>query len=105
RYIHTKMVSEGETDEDAYIARIEALREEIQALLDTNQVEAAKAVQEKMALVETLHTPYPTWPFHVRSKIFSTFLEASGGLLMGVITAALQQYFLPAILTPLFHTP
>ena len=104
RDIHTKMVSEGETDENSYIARIQALREEIQSLLDTNQVEEAKAVQEKKALVETLYTPYPRWPFRFRPKIFSTVLGVSGSLLIGVITAALQQYFLPAILRLLFHT-
>jgi hypothetical protein len=103
RDIHTKMVSEGETDEDTYIARIEALREEIESLLDTNQVEEAKVLQEKKVVLETLHTPYPPWPFHFRSKIFSTVLAASGSLLIGVITAALQQYFLPAILPLLFH--
>ena len=103
--IHTKMVSEGETDEDTYNARIGALREEIQALLDTNQVEEAKVLQEKKAVLETLHTPYPTWPFRFRSKIFSTILGVSGSLLIGVITAALQQYFLPAILPLLFHQP
>ena len=104
RDIHTKLVSEGEADENSYIARIEALREEIQSLLDTNQVEEAKAVQEKKALVETLYTPYPRWPFRFRSKIFSTVLGVSGSLLIGVMTAALQQYFLPAILRLLFHT-
>ncbi len=103
--IHTKMVSEGETDEDTYNARIGGLREEIQALLDTNQVEEAKVLQEKKAVLETLHTPYPTWPFRFRSKIFSTILGVSGSLLIGVITAALQQYFLPAILPLLFHQP
>ena len=105
RDIHTKMVNEGETDEDIYVAHIEALREEIQALLDTNQVEAAKAVQEKKSLVETLHTPYPSWPFSVRSKFFSTVLGVSGSLLLGLITAAVEQYFLPAILPLLFHKP
>jgi hypothetical protein len=99
--IHTKMVSEGKADEDTFVSRREALREEMQSLLDTNQVEEAKTVQEKKALVETLHTPYPTWPFRVRSKIFSTVLGVSGSLLLGLITAALQQY----ILTILFHTP
>ncbi len=99
--LHTKMVSVGERDEDTYIARIKELREEIQSLLNTNQVEAAKAVQEKKALEETLYTPYPTWPFHVRLKIFSTVLGVSGSILIGVMTAALQQY----ILTLLFHTP
>jgi hypothetical protein len=99
--IHVKMVSESETEENIYVARIRALREEIQSLLDTNQIEEAKAVQEKKALVETLYTPYPTWPFRVRSKIFSTVLGVSGSLLLGVITAALQQY----IVTFLFHRP
>jgi len=97
--IHTQMVSEGETDEDTYNARIGALREEIQALLDTNQVEEAKVVQEKKVVLETLHMPYPTWPFRFRSKIFSTLLGVSGSLLIGVITASLQQYLLPL----LFH--
>ena len=105
RDIHSKMVSEGETDEDTYIARIEALRQEIQSLLDANEVEEAKVLQEKKAVVETLHTPYPTWPFSFRSKIFSSVLGVSGSLLIGMITAALQQYFLPAILPLLFHKP
>jgi hypothetical protein len=97
RDIHTKMVSEAKTNENSYFTRTEALREEIQALLGANQVEAAKAVQEKMALVETLYAPYPTWPFPGRSKISSTVLEVSGSLLIGLITAALVQYFLPVI--------
>jgi len=105
RAIHRKMVSEGQTNETSYFMRTEALREEIRALLAVNQVEAAKAVQEEKALVETLYCPYPTWPFHVRSKISKTVLEVSGSLLIGLITAALVQYFLPAILTLLFHTP
>lgn len=102
--IHTKMEHEGEIDEDTYNVRIQTLREEIQSLLDTNQVEQARAVQEKKALVETLHTPYPTWPFSFRSKIFSTLLGVSGSLLVGLMAAALEQYFLPAIIKLLFHT-
>lgn len=105
RAIHRKMESEGKTNENSYFMRTEALREEIQALLAVKQVEAAKAVQEEKALVETLYAPYPTWPFHVRSKISSTVLEVSGSLLIGLITAALWQYFLPAILTLLFRAP
>jgi hypothetical protein len=105
RAIHRKMVSEGQTNENRYFMRTEALREEIQTLLAVNQVEAAKAVQEKKALVESLYTPYPTWPFHVRSKISKTVFEVSGSLLIGLTTAALWQYFFPAILTLLFHTP
>ena len=61
--IHTKMLSEGEADEKIYVARIQALREDIQALLDANQAEEAKAVQEKKVLEETLYIPYPTWLF------------------------------------------
>jgi len=99
------MASEDETNEDTYNAHIEALREEIQSLLDTNQVEEAKVMQEKKAMVETLHTPYPAWPFNFRSKFFSTVLGVSGSLLIGLITAAFQQYFLPAILLLLFHHP
>jgi hypothetical protein len=98
------MVSEAKTNETSYFIRTEALREEIQALLDIKQIEAARAVQEEKALVEILYAPYPTWPFHVRSKISKTVFEVSGSLLIGLITAALVQYFFPAILTLLFHT-
>jgi hypothetical protein len=105
RDIHRNMVSEGKTNEQRYFTRTKALREEIQALLDANQLEAAKAVQEKRALVETLYAPYPTWPFHVRSKISKTVLEVGGSLLIGLITAAIWQYFLPAIFTLFIHTP
>ena len=103
--IHTQMVSEGEADEDTFNTHIEALRQEIQALLDTNQVEEARGVQEKKTVLETLHTPYPTWPFRIRTQIFSTLLGVSGSLLVGVLTAAFQQYLLPAILPLLFHKP
>jgi hypothetical protein len=105
RDIHRKMVSEGKTNEHRYFTRTKALREEIQALLDANQVEAAKAVQEKRALVEALYASYPVWPFHVRSKISSTVLEVGGSLLIGLITAAIVQYFVPAILILFIHTP
>jgi hypothetical protein len=105
RDIHRNMVSEGKIDESNYFTRTEALREEIQVLLDANQVEAAKAVQEKRVLVEALYAPYPTWPFHVRSKISKTVLEVSGSLLIGLITAAIVQYSLPAIVILFFHTP
>ena len=94
-------MSEGETNENSYVARIEALRGEIQSLLDSNQVDEAKVVQEKKALVETLYTPYPTWPFRFRSKIFATVFGVSGSILIGVMTVALQRY----ILMLLFHTP
>lgn len=45
--IHRKMVSESKTNENSYFTRTKALREQIQALLDANQLEAAKAMQEK----------------------------------------------------------
>jgi len=105
RDIHTKIVSEAKTNETLYFTRTQALREEIQALLDAKQVEAAKAVQEEKALVETLYAPYPRWPFRFRSKLSSTVLEVSGSLVIGVLAAEVQQYFLPAIFTLLFHTP
>ncbi len=105
RDIHRNMVSESKANENRYFTRTKALREQIQALLDTHQVEAAKAVQEERALVEALYTPYPTWPFHAHSKISSTMLEVGGSLLIGLLTAAIVEYFLPAILTPFIHTP
>lgn len=98
--IHTKMVSEREADEDTYNARIEALREEIQSLLDSNEIEEAKIRQEKKAILETLHIPYPTWPFSLRSKIFSTILGTSGSILIGMVTAVL-----PTILSRILHNP
>jgi hypothetical protein len=104
RDIHRNMVSERKTNDNCYFTRTKALREEIQALLDAKQVEAAEAVQKQKALVETLYCPYPTWPFRVRSKISKTVLEVSGSLLIGLITAALVQYFFPVILALLFHT-
>jgi hypothetical protein len=105
RDIHTTMVREAKTNENRYFTQTEALREEIQALLDVNQVEAAEAMQKHKALVETLYAPYPTWPFHVRSKISSTVLEVTGSLLIGLITAAIWQYVFPVIFTLFFHTP
>ncbi len=75
------------------------MREQIQALLDAEQVEAAEAVQKQRALMETLYAPYPVWPFHVRSKISSIVLEVGGSLLIGLLSAALVEYFLPAIVT------
>jgi hypothetical protein len=105
RDIHNKMVSEGKINEHRYFTRTEALREEIQALLAVNQVEAARAIQEKRTLLETLYAPYPTWPFHVRSKISRTVLELGGSLLLGLITAAIVQYSLPAIIIFFIHTP
>jgi hypothetical protein len=98
RDIHSKMVSERETHEDAYNARIEELRGDIQSLLDNDKVEEAKVLQEKKALVETIHIPYPTWPFSVRSRLFSTILGASGSILIGMVSAAV-----PIILPLIFH--
>ncbi len=104
RDIHRNMVSESKTNEHRYFTRTQALRKQIQALLDGNQVEEALAVQKHKALVETLYAPYPTWPFHVRSKLSSTALEVSGSLLIGLITAAIWQYVFPVIFTLFFHT-
>jgi hypothetical protein len=64
------------------------LEEQLYELLEKDQVEQAKIVNEKKILLETLHTPYPTWPFRFRSKIFSTILTVSSSLLLGVMTAA-----------------
>lgn len=105
RSIHTKMVSQRETKEDTYNIRIEALREEIQSLLDSDKVEEAKALQEKKELEEKLYAPYPRWPFRFRSEISSTVVGVIGSLFFGVMTAVLQQYFLPAVITLLFHKP
>jgi len=105
RAIHTKMVSEGRLHENRYFTRTEALREEMQALLASEQVEAAKAVQEERTLVESLYAPYPSWPFHVGSTISSTVLELIGSLLVGVLTEAVVQYSLPALLAFFFRTP
>jgi hypothetical protein len=102
--IHRKMVREAKTNETSYFTRTEALREEIQALLKFKQIEAARAVQEEKALVETLYAPYPVWPFRVRSKISSTALEVGGSLLIGLLSAVVVEYFLPVIITLLFHT-
>ncbi len=105
RAIHRKMVSEAKTNENRYFTHTEALREEIKALLDVDQVEAAEAVQKQKALVETLYAPYPTWPFRVGSKISSTIFEMIGSLLVGVMTAVVVQYSLPSILAFFLHTP
>ena len=66
------MLRERETAEEAYAVHIAALREQIQDLLDDNQLEEAKAVKEKKELLEAVYIPYPTWPFNVKAKLFST---------------------------------
>jgi len=43
--IHTKMLKERETAEETYAVHIAALQEQIQVLLDDNQLEEAKAVE------------------------------------------------------------
>ncbi len=45
--IHTKMLRQRETEQDLYAGHLAALREQVQALLRDNQVEAAKSVKEK----------------------------------------------------------
>ena len=98
--IHTKMLREREKYEDNHAASIGALREQIHVLLNDNQLDTAKTVQEKMKLTETLFIPYPTWPFNVKMESLTAFFGAGiASFLLGVITAlgpiilqALQQH-------------
>jgi hypothetical protein len=85
--IHTKMLKARVEEEEAYTAKIAALREQIQAWLDDNQLEEAKTVKEKKELTEVLYIPYPTWPFTIKAKGLSAFLGASGSFLLGFLTA------------------
>jgi hypothetical protein len=85
--IHRTMRSERETYENNHAASIAAMREQIQELLDDNQLDQAKTVQEKMKLMKTLYIPYPTWPFNFRTKTLSFFFGAVGSLLLGVLTS------------------
>ena len=85
--IHTAMLKERERAEEIYTTHIAALREQIQVLLDNNQLEEAKAVKEKKELMEAEYIPYPTWPFNVKAKFFSTVLGAAGSFLLGFLTA------------------
>lgn len=100
RDIHNKMVSEKETDEDTYNGSIETLRKKIQLLLDNDEVEEAKDFQEKKTILETLHAPYPTWPFSFRSKTFSSILNTIASILVGLITGVI-----PIIIPLIFHKP
>ena len=84
--IHTNMLCERKTKEEHYAANIASLREKIQVLLDANQLDEAKTMKEKKELMETLYIPSPTWPFHVKSKLFQTTIGAGGSLLVGVVT-------------------
>ena len=56
-------------------------------LLADNRLEEAKAVKEKKELLEAEYILYPTWPFNVRAKLFSTVLGASGSLVLGILSA------------------
>jgi hypothetical protein len=95
--IHKKMLSVRKTDEEHYVARVAPLREKIQGLLDANQLVEAKTMKEQKDLQEALYIPYPTWPFNIRTRIFTTLIGAGGTLLAGVLTA-LAQPFTQAIL-------
>ena len=96
--IHTKMLRKRETAEETYAIRLAALQEQIQLLLDNNQLEEAKALKEKKELLETVYIPSPTWPFNVRSKLFSAVTGAGGSFLLGFLTA-----LPPLILQAFFH--
>ncbi len=98
--IHTKMLKAREKEEETYAANIAALREQMQSLLSSNQLEEAKSLKEKKELLEAEYIPYPTWPFNVKTKFFSTLLGASGSFVLGVLTAIQQplaQYLLKRI--------
>jgi hypothetical protein len=85
--IHRTMRSEREIYENKHAASIAAMREQIQELLDDNQLDQAKTVQEKMKLIKALYIPYPTWPFNFKTKTLSFFFGAVGSLLLGVLTS------------------
>lgn len=87
--IHASMLGERKRAEETYAVHIAALREQIQTLLDNNQLEEAKALEEKKELIERLYLPHPTWPFNVKAQLFSTLLQAGGSLLLGYLTAHL----------------
>jgi hypothetical protein len=97
--IHMKMLKKREKDEEHYVAEIAPLLEKIHVLVDANQLEEAQTLKKKKELLETVHIPYPAWPFNVRTKFFTTILGAGGSLLLGVLTAVLtvwaQAYFHP----------
>jgi hypothetical protein len=90
--IHTKMFREREIDEQRYTASIMPLIEKITVLLNANQLEEAKTVNEKKELIEALFIPYPIWPFNVKAQFLTAIFSACGGLLLGVLTTLLQGF-------------
>ena len=85
--IHTTMLKERERAEENYAARLAALGEQIQMLLNDHRLKEAKAVKEEKELVEALYVPSPAWPFNVRTKFFSALLQAGSSLLLGYLSA------------------
>src|SRR5256712_1267052 len=64
--IHQKMISERDTEEDKFADRVAALKEKIESLLDKENLEEAKAIKEKLEIIQALHSDndsYPIWPF------------------------------------------
>jgi hypothetical protein len=90
--IHTKMLKIREKDDERFVAEIAPLREKIYELVDANQLEEATTLKEKKELPETVHIPYPTWPFNVRTKFYTTILGAVGSLLLGVLSTTLTAW-------------
>ncbi len=93
------MLKQRETAEETYAIHVAALQEQVRVLLDDNQLEEAKIAKEKKEVLEAIYVPCPTWPFHVRAKIFSTVLGAGGSFLLGFLTA------LPPIILQLIFKP
>lgn len=81
------MLKERERAEENYAARLAALGEQIQMLLNDHRLKEAKAVKEEKELVEALYVPSPAWPFNVRTKFFSALLQAGSSLLLGYLSA------------------
>ena len=95
--IHTKMLCEREENDDSYAEEMGALRQTIRELLNEGKIEEAKNKKEKEDLTEALYTPYPQWPFNVRSRLLSSSLALGSSLLLGFLTA-LQQPLVELIL-------
>lgn len=102
--IHTKMLCEREANDESYAAKMEALSQTIQELLNEGKIEEAKNMKEKMDLTQALYTPYPQWPFNVRTRLLSSSLALSSSLLLGFLTA-LQQPLVSIILQRIGSKP
>jgi hypothetical protein len=88
--IHTSMLCERKTKEEHYAANIASLREKIQVLLDTNQLDEAKTMKEKKEMMEALYIPSPIWPFNIKSKLVQSTIGVGGSVLIGVVTGLVQ---------------